>query len=75
MKSKLLFFKSSELPLKYDKANLFLVLCQEIQKSEECIHADIEKAKASILVLATHGELVPQDPSEEPASNPKIPPA
>ena len=50
-----------------DKANLFLVLCQEIQKSEECIHADIEKAKASILVLATHGELVPQDPSEEPA--------
>ena len=45
-----------------------LVFVKRIQNNKDELHAAIAVAKAKILDLAIRGQLVPQDPSDEPAS-------
>ena len=43
-------------------------LIEVIDQSKECLQGTIKKAKSKILDLAIHGKLVPQDPTDEPAT-------
>ena len=45
-----------------------LVFVKRIQNNKDELHAAIAVAKSKILDLAIHGQLVPQDPNDEPAS-------
>ena len=45
-----------------------LVFVKRIQNNKDELHAAIAVAKSKILDLAIHGQLVPQDPADEPAS-------
>ena len=45
---------------------LSLVDC--IEKNKDNLHRTIKEAKSKVLDLAIHGKLVPQDPTDEPAS-------
>jgi len=46
----------------------WFTLIDAIEQGKENLGASIKQAKSKILDLAIHGKLVPQDPSDEPAS-------
>lgn len=50
------------------KCENLLALIEEITNSKQSIISAISKTKAKILDLAIRGQLVPQDPNDEPAS-------
>ena len=47
---------------------LWLSLVNSIEENKENLQDTIKQAKSKILALAIHGKLVPQDPSDEPAT-------
>ena len=51
-----------------EKCENLLALIEEITNSKQSIISAIPKTKAKILDLAIRGQLVPQDPNDEPAS-------
>ena len=48
--------------------NRWFALIDTIEQGKENLEISIKQAKSKILDLAIHGKLVPQDPSDEPAS-------
>ena len=46
----------------------WFALIDQIEQGKADLQTDIKQTKSKILDLAIHGKLVPQDPSEEPAS-------
>ncbi len=46
----------------------WISLIEIIKNDNDCLQAIIKQTKSKILDIAIHGKLVPQDPSEEPAS-------